>query len=304
MKTSPRILLLHPAFLISLAALLLNDLYLKYALHNGLTGKLSDFTGLFVFAVFLSVLFPRYKKTVLLFCAVFFCWWKSSLSDGVIWFFNHRLSVPLHRVVDYTDYSALLVLPFAYIIKPPVYSISVLRPAMVCLSGIISLFAFCATSMPRYMQGGDTYINKTVRTPLSRTAIEERLREKNIPVNRDTAYYHPLPLTDKYLAIKDSITGQQDTLQLSDHKEMILYQRSVPYEPSYTIPYLLINQDTLKNVRFSVSELPNGKKRIIRLNSFRYDTIAPAGYFVSQNWLKRKYGKPLKKKIEEIVKDN
>jgi hypothetical protein len=301
MKTKHCTLLLHPAFLCCLAVLLLNDLYLKYAFHNGLTGKLSDVTGLFVFTVFLQVLFPGYKKITLLLSAVFFCWWKSPFSDGMIALLTRGLALPVHRVVDYTDYIALPVLLFAYYLKPPVYTVSFLRPVAICLSGIISFFAFCATSMPRYMQKGDTYINKTVRTRQQQTAIEDKFREKNIPITRDTAYYIQQDTYNQYLEIKDSATGRYDTLRLSDHKEIKLYRRSLPYDPSYTIPYLLINRDTLKDVRFSIEETPNAKKRIIRLRSFRYDTIPPQGYFVSQYWLKRKYQKPLKKKTEAIL---
>ncbi len=112
-------LLLHPLFLISLILLLLNDFYLKHEFHNALTGKLSDVTGLFALAVFLFAFFPAYKKQ-LIFCVLFFCWWKSPLSGFFIHFANDQLSLPLHRVVDYTDLFALLILPFTYSVNPPV----------------------------------------------------------------------------------------------------------------------------------------------------------------------------------------
>ena len=40
-----------PGFLIGLSLLLTNDFVLKEQFHNGFTGKLSDFAGLFVFSI-------------------------------------------------------------------------------------------------------------------------------------------------------------------------------------------------------------------------------------------------------------
>lgn len=48
-------LLLHPLFIACLVLLILNDFYFKYACSNWLTGKLSDFSGLFVAGVFFSI---------------------------------------------------------------------------------------------------------------------------------------------------------------------------------------------------------------------------------------------------------
>jgi hypothetical protein len=52
-------LLVSPGFLGCLFVLLFNDFVLKQQIHNGLTGKLSDFAGLFVFPLFLTALFPN-----------------------------------------------------------------------------------------------------------------------------------------------------------------------------------------------------------------------------------------------------
>ena len=45
-------MLTSPGFVVGLSLLLLNDLFLKARFHNPLTGKLSDFAGLFVFPLF------------------------------------------------------------------------------------------------------------------------------------------------------------------------------------------------------------------------------------------------------------
>lgn len=51
-------------FLIGLSALLINDFLLKDMLGNLLTGKMSDFAGLFIFPLFWSAFFPRHKVKI------------------------------------------------------------------------------------------------------------------------------------------------------------------------------------------------------------------------------------------------
>ena len=51
----------HPIALSALFLTALNDHYFKYQFHNFLTGKISDFTGLFYFPFFLYALFDFLK---------------------------------------------------------------------------------------------------------------------------------------------------------------------------------------------------------------------------------------------------
>jgi len=62
MKTTQK--LGNPGFIIAVLLLVLNDWYLKETCPNVLTGKLSDFAGLFAFPFLLSALFPRRTVTV------------------------------------------------------------------------------------------------------------------------------------------------------------------------------------------------------------------------------------------------
>jgi hypothetical protein len=55
-------LLYHPYYVLSLTILILNDHFFKYAYPSYLTGKLSDFTGLFIFIVFIQSFFEINKK--------------------------------------------------------------------------------------------------------------------------------------------------------------------------------------------------------------------------------------------------
>jgi hypothetical protein len=149
MKAKYQQLLLHPLFIFSLVLLLLNDFYFKHEFHNWLTGKLSDFAGLFGFTVFLLVFFYPYKKTVLLSIALFFIFWKSPVSTPLIAFLNNGINIPVHRTIDYSDYIALLILPAAYYIKPVQYTSAIARQIAIPCIGGIAVISFVADSLPR-----------------------------------------------------------------------------------------------------------------------------------------------------------
>ncbi len=134
-------------FLVCLFLLLLNDLYLKIIFHNSLTGKLSDVCGLFIFPIFWSVLFPKRKFAIYLLTCLFFIYWKSSYSETFINLFSCYI-FPVQRTIDLTDLFALLVLPFSWYL----YAIAQRKTYFNApLAGLITLFSFCATSMPRQL---------------------------------------------------------------------------------------------------------------------------------------------------------
>ncbi|MFB6257447.1 MAG: hypothetical protein ABEH38_02045 [Flavobacteriales bacterium] len=104
-----------PPFLLALLLLLVNDLYLKGAFPNAFTGKLSDFAGLFVFAVFLSSIFPRAIRTISVLTGVLFILWKSPWSQGAIDAWNGLPLFQVGRTEDWSDLTALSVLPLVYV---------------------------------------------------------------------------------------------------------------------------------------------------------------------------------------------
>ena len=63
-------ILASPGFL-ALSLLIVNDFVLKPLLNNPLSGKLSDFAGLFVFPLFWVALFPRLRNSIYLFTLIF-----------------------------------------------------------------------------------------------------------------------------------------------------------------------------------------------------------------------------------------
>lgn len=78
--------------------------------------------------------------------ALLFVLWKSPYSQGFIDLFSSQLYT-ISRVVDFSDLLALVVLPIAYYNKTRV--VLKLNPYLL---SVISLFAFCATSLPEPTQ--------------------------------------------------------------------------------------------------------------------------------------------------------
>lgn len=99
--------------LLAVLVLFLNDQVLKYAWPGPITGKLSDFAGVFAFTWCLMALFPERLRTVSVAVAVFFIWWKSPWSSGAIDAWNNHGGWTIGRVVDPWDLLALLMLPTA-----------------------------------------------------------------------------------------------------------------------------------------------------------------------------------------------
>lgn len=149
-----------------MSILLINDFFLKDYFHNFLTGKLSDFAGLFAFTLFLAAFFPRRQTLVCIAVAFSFIFWKSSYSDGLIALWNIYGLFAVERVIDYTDLAALTVLPLAGIYtekSAPVKLPKLSQNFALVLSAVISVFAFTATSQPensesyRYEEYQDIY---------------------------------------------------------------------------------------------------------------------------------------------------
>jgi hypothetical protein len=128
-----------------LGLLLLNDLILKQQFHNGLTGKVSDFAGLFILPLFLTALFPRFRRHLYVLTAFSFILWKSTYAQPLIEGWNGLLFFSIGRTVDYSDFLALLVLPFSYVYSLIPSRVPTQRVAIICVA-LISLFAFTATS--------------------------------------------------------------------------------------------------------------------------------------------------------------
>lgn len=102
--------LLSPVFLLSLLVLGVNDHLLKAAFPGWLTGKLSDFAGVFAFAVALGVALGGRRVAGAVLAGALFAWWKTPLAQPALDAWNALPLFDVARVVDATDLFALLVL--------------------------------------------------------------------------------------------------------------------------------------------------------------------------------------------------
>jgi hypothetical protein len=99
--------LARPSFVFALALLLANDLVLKAAYPGWITGKLSDFAGLFVLPYFLAWLWPSRRLALHVGVALAFVAWKLPLSRPFVELWNAAPSFDIARVEDLTDLIAL-----------------------------------------------------------------------------------------------------------------------------------------------------------------------------------------------------
>lgn len=164
-------ILTSPLFVLGLGLLLLNDFSLKTEFSNWLTGKLSDVSGLFIFPLFLTVIFPRFKRACFIGTALLFVFWKTPVSTPVIDAIN-GIGIAIGRTIDFTDLWTLLILSFAFAYERSNYAVWKLKPQVLIF---ISAFSFVATTLPPREGKKYTEINKTYEFNFSRQVLIDRL---------------------------------------------------------------------------------------------------------------------------------
>jgi len=178
MNKNSQSLLLSPLFIIGLFLLLLNDFYLKEAVPGILTGKLSDFAGLFIFPLFGSAFFPKRKLTIYVSTALFFIFWKSLFSQFIIDGWNSFGIFSIGRIVDFTDLIALAILPFSYLYSSRNYTLFFKEFRFKEFARIfvtaISIFAFTATSS---LSDRNIFFPNEYKTSLDKEQINLFLRQ-------------------------------------------------------------------------------------------------------------------------------
>jgi hypothetical protein len=142
--------LASPAFMAALALLVLNDFALKPLLHNAVTGKLSDFAGLFALTLFVTTLWPRHRRLAAWTIAAAFTFWKTSFADPLIGSLNAISPFQFGRTVDLTDLVALPMIPLAVWAGPRMRTLPVPRALHVMLA-VLAPIAFTATSRATYV---------------------------------------------------------------------------------------------------------------------------------------------------------
>ena len=274
-------IILHPIFVISLILLLLNDFYFKYQFSNLLTGKISDFTGLIVFPAFIAFVFPKSKTWVSIITGILFVIWKTPLVSQPIAIFNEYSIFEIQRIVDYSDYWALIVLPIAHKLinsKAKVaYEDSYLSKTLNGGVVAISLFAICATSVPRPAEipKGTIYIGKKYTIKKSKEETIDLI--KSLGYNID--YYE---------------NNDYDSIDFKKY-----YLRKEPYYQTDNIVIFDDNAnplDTILNIKYTLYEFKKNKTEIEIINV----TLSEKGTI--QKWqtlkhLQRQYKKILKETI-------
>lgn len=162
-------IILSPGFVTGLFLLLLNDFYLKTAFPGLITGKLSDFAGLFTFPLFIcSLISKRTRQSVYVFTGLAFVLWKSSYATDFIRWWNATTLIAIGRTIDYSDLFALFVLPLSYwyLLRRSEDNVAskIPRRNLSIAALLLSIFAFTATTRVRdrsiHIAGDYSIINK------------------------------------------------------------------------------------------------------------------------------------------------
>ncbi|MBX3239198.1 MAG: hypothetical protein KF679_04690 [Chitinophagaceae bacterium] len=269
-------LVLNPYFSIGLFLLIINDSFLKWQFHNAFTGKLSDFAGLFIFPMFLAFLFPRLKTKAVIITALFFVLWKSPFSTGIIKLLNLNPFFHFHREIDYSDYTALLILPFTgYLMRHRLMPVSERQPLfsglLLNISILTAFIAFTATSIGRYeIPKGTVLLDKRYSISLPKDTILSRIEQMGYPWE-----YH--------------------------EKDSNLHVIRDYYQVNNFIVTILDRRDTIDNVKFRLIERSPKKSELHLINV----TLQNPGNIQSWRYLKvlsRRYRQLLKKELIREIK--
>ena len=257
METRKPQLLLHPLFILSLACLLINDLYWKYEYHSWLTGKLSDFAGLFVLSVFLLALFSRHRLVIYVSIILFFIWWKTPLSQPVIDLLNETFSFSFDRTIDYSDYIAIPVVFGAGVLKYPVYTASFVRQVATYFISAVCLFAFCSTSMIRKFMiapelGSRITYNQSYESRFSTEMILSKFDSLQLNYKLDSFTMAPLNFHGGSLIIKQRDSIERTLVVLnSDTSRTKAYFR-INERPYVAIYDLRVNGEVIPQVNINI----------------------------------------------------
>jgi hypothetical protein len=167
-------LITRPLFLFGLVLLISNDFYFKYAFPGMVSGKLSDFAGLFIFPYFFSVFFEKRTKIVYVASALYFTFWKLEISQPYIDWLSSLTHLHFYRTVDVTDLIALLILPvsYQYFRKEDVPSLKV-SPLLQMMIILISAFSFVATKLPEDVPVINIKSGKAYMVPVSKEQLQK-----------------------------------------------------------------------------------------------------------------------------------
>lgn len=277
--------ILHPLFLVCLALLLCNDFWLKEQFSNVITGKLSDFTGLFIFPFFWSAFFPKYTRGIHISTVLLFIWFKSPLSTPVLSWLN-GFGLSIGRVIDYTDYMALVSVLLSYYVFN---NITIHRSYRSAKVGVIylSIFSFMATSqIPKVstfypIQNKEYYFKGTKRELIQKLneVQVEKVQEWN---NKLTPVQRPIVIDSVNNLIHYELNDQYVLGRLLDIEEE---KRDSVYYQSNLVKFVITQDNTRAKITLleimvrvqgvgdvDITKLPYPKKEV---RAFKRNLISP-----------------------------
>ncbi|MCL9807380.1 hypothetical protein NAT51_17770 [Flavobacterium amniphilum] len=217
----------RPLFILGLTLLIVNDFYLKYTFPGIITGKLSDFAGLFIFPYFFSVFFEKRTKIIYMATALFFMYWKLEIAQPFIDWLSSVSNITFYRTVDSTDWIALLILPVSY----RYFKQELALPAKGSLAInfviiLISAFSFVATSRARSMPSFEVNLSsgKEFIVPYGKERIIKEYSSFTQEESGDTYDYFPIENTAALVDVEIELKEYDKTNTIIILKRIINYQ--------------------------------------------------------------------------------
>jgi hypothetical protein len=207
-----------PAFVAALVLLVVNDVALKPLFHNALTGKLSDFAGLFALALFVATLWPRRSRGAAWTLALAFTFWKTPYAEPLIGALNAVSPVAIGRTVDLWDLVAVPMIPLAVWAAPRMKPWPLPRALQVLLA-VLAPLAFAATSRLPYAVRGTLDVSATVEVDeaalqslIDEVAADHRLVCSSCDPLVQGRVYGARPAGGERASLVVSFDGERETL--------------------------------------------------------------------------------------------
>ncbi len=217
-----------------LVLLVANDSIFKSSYPGLLTGKLSDFAGLWVWALFFLYFFRKSALPIIVLSSLVFIWWKSPLSSPFISFLSSFFGIKLVRTVDFSDLWALLVyIPFYHYQRSILTWMDDLGQVSTRVFLVVSIIAFCATSRPDYAINPNwTFENQIYTIKRSKRAVLQNTIHNSSGQNVDSLNkfsryhldYYSIPNIEAEIHI-DSVKADESTIQLLSVFSIDFYER-------------------------------------------------------------------------------
>lgn len=273
--------LLNFAFLFCLVILVLNDHFLKYQFANVLTGKLSDVAGIILLPLLLAFVFPRLKQQAVWISGGLFVLWKLPYSQPLIDFYNQYAPIQTSRIIDLTDLYVLLLLPIPYYLIQRMddlegLKIKKMHPVLFLFPTVVALMATSPPASYYYTRtaGNLSCYNCFLTVNYEQKEIVAKLREVDIVFDR--------------IAPIDSLALQRVPSLATQDAHV------------YRLNQLVIDQDTLRNLDFTMLGVKNGKTKI-SFNGMQVsqDISTPKLQRELSNYYKKILFKALKSKLND-----